>query len=97
MGQWVGQWVELGQITKNRINLELIKIIQFCLKICDLLKHSHLWVGVWVVGSMGGSMAVARSNTKYQINLDLIEIIQFCLKIYDGSMGGGHVKSLEIE
>ena len=48
MGQWVGQLVELGQITKNQINLELIEIIQFCLKICDLLKHPHLWVGVWV-------------------------------------------------
>ena len=57
--------MELGQINKNRINLELIKIIQFSLKICDLLKHPHLWVGVWVVGWMGGSMAGARSNTKY--------------------------------
>ena len=61
----MGQWVELGQITKNRINLELIEIIQFCLQICDLLKHPHLWVGVWVVGWMGGSMAGARLNTKY--------------------------------
>ena len=43
-----------GQIIKNRINLDLIKIIQFCLKIYDLLTHPHLWVGVWVVGWMGG-------------------------------------------
>ena len=43
-----------GQIIKNQINLDLIKIIQFCLKIYDLLTHSHLWVGVWVVGWMGG-------------------------------------------
>ena len=43
-----------GQIIKNRINLDLIEIIQFCLKICDLLRHPHLWVGVWVVGCMGG-------------------------------------------
>ena len=50
-----------GHITKNQINLELIKIIQFCLKICDLLRHPNLW--------MGGSMAGARSNTKYRINL----------------------------
>ena len=59
------QLLDLGQITKNRINLELIKIIQFCLKICDLLTHPHLWVGVWVAGWMGGSMAGDRSNTKY--------------------------------
>ena len=39
---------------KNRINLDLIEIIQFCLKIYDLLRHPHLWVGVWVVGWMGG-------------------------------------------
>ena len=48
-----------GQIIKNQINLDLIKIIQFCLKINDLLRHPHLCVGVWVVGGwmvgwMGG-------------------------------------------
>ena len=36
-----------------------------CLKICDLLRHPHLWVDVWVVGWMGGlicgSMGVVRS------------------------------------
>ena len=59
-----------GQIIKNRINLDLIEIIQFCLKIYDLLRHPHLWVGGWVVGwisglmdgSMGGSMGGTRSN-----------------------------------
>ena len=34
--QSVGQWVASGQMTKNLINLDLIKIIQFCLKIYDL-------------------------------------------------------------
>ena len=33
VGGWVGQWVGSGQITKNLINLDLIEIIQFCLKI----------------------------------------------------------------
>ena len=39
VGGWVGQWVDwvgLGQSTKNLINLDLIKIIQFYLKIYDL-------------------------------------------------------------
>ena len=54
MGQWVGQWVWPGQIIKNQINLDLIEIIQFCLKIYDLLRHAHRWVGVWVVRWMGG-------------------------------------------
>ena len=41
MGGWVvrsvsGQLVGSGQMTKNLINLDLIKIIQFCLKIYDL-------------------------------------------------------------
>ena len=53
-------------VTKNRINLELIEIIQFCLKIFDLLRHPHLWVGGWISGlidgSMGGSMGGTRSN-----------------------------------
>ena len=32
----VRQWVGSGQITNNLINLDIIKIIQFCLKIYDL-------------------------------------------------------------
>ena len=36
LGEWVGEWVGSGQITKNLINLDLIKVIQFCLKIYDL-------------------------------------------------------------
>ena len=43
-----------GQIIKNQINLDLIEIIQFCLKVYDLLRH--LWVGVWVVGWISGLM-----------------------------------------
>ena len=39
-----------GQIIKNQINLDLIEIIQFCLKIYDLLTHPHLPMG----GCMGG-------------------------------------------
>ena len=46
----VGWWVGLCQITKNQINLKLIKIIQFCLKIYDLLRYPHLW---WVIGWVG--------------------------------------------
>ena len=62
----MGQWVGSGHITKNPINLELMKIIQFCLKICDLLRHPHLWVGGvvvgWISGLMDGSMGGTRSN-----------------------------------
>ena len=32
---WV-QWVGSGQMTKNLINLDLIEVIKFCLKIYDL-------------------------------------------------------------
>ena len=63
MGSWVDQWVNgwvngwgPGQIIENRINLDLIEIIQFCLNIYDLLRHLHLSTGVWVVGWMGGWM-----------------------------------------
>ena len=61
MGGRLGQWVGPGQIIKNRINLDLIKIMQFCLKIYDFLIYPCLWVGVWVVGGMGGSMGGFRS------------------------------------
>ena len=61
-----------GQIIKNQINLDLIEIIQFCLKIYDLLRYPHLWVGVWVVlwmgglmdGSMGESMGESMGGTR---------------------------------
>ena len=52
----MGQWEGSGQMTNNSINLDLIKIIQFCLMIYDLLRHPHPWVGVWVVGWFSGSM-----------------------------------------
>ena len=41
---------------------DLIEIIQFCLKIYDLLRHPHPWVGVWVDGWFSGSMGEVRSN-----------------------------------
>ena len=44
LGGWVGQWVGSGQMTKNLINLGLIEIIQFCLKIYDV----GGWMGQWV-------------------------------------------------
>ena len=52
MGGSVSQWVGLGHITKYQINLDLIKIIQFCLKIYDLLRHPHLRAGVLVMGGV---------------------------------------------
>ena len=36
MGGSVLQWVGLSQMSKNLINLDVIEIIQFCLKIYDL-------------------------------------------------------------
>ena len=56
MGGSVGKWVGSGHITKHQINIDLIEIIQFSLKIYDLLRHPHLWVGVLVVGLMDGLM-----------------------------------------
>ena len=41
----VGQWVESGHITEIQINLNIIDIIQFCLKIYDLWRHPHLCAG----------------------------------------------------
>ena len=38
------------QISKNAIRLERIKIFQFCLKIWNLWRIPHPWVGVFLVG-----------------------------------------------
>ena len=59
-----------GHITKNLINLELIETIQFCLKICDLLRHSHLWVGGWISGLMDGSMGMSMARTRSNLSRD---------------------------
>ena len=48
LGGSVGHWVGSDQMTKNLISLDLIKIIQFCLKIYDLQTYPHPWVGGWV-------------------------------------------------
>ena len=58
LGGWVGQWVGSGQMTKNLINLDLIEVIQFCLKIYDLQRHTthqptHGWMCGWLGGSVG--------------------------------------------
>ena len=54
-----------GQIIKNRINLDLIEIIQFCLKIYYLLTPPPMggcmggwvdgWVNMWVNGDHMGT------------------------------------------
>ena len=52
----MGQWLGSCQITKYQINLDIIEIIQFCLKIYDLLKHiTYGWcMGGWVDGWVNG-------------------------------------------
>ena len=52
----MGQWLGSCQITKNQINLHVIEIIQFCLQIYDLWRHTQLWVCVWVVRWVGEVM-----------------------------------------
>ena len=58
----MGQWAGSGQMTNNLINLDLIDIIQFCLKIYDLKETPPAWMGVWVVWWVSGSMGGVRSN-----------------------------------
>ena len=49
-GWFSGSMGGSGQKTKNLINLDVIEIIQFCLKIYDLFRHPQLRVGVWING-----------------------------------------------
>ena len=60
MGGWLGQWFGSCQIIKNRVNRLLIEIIEFCLKIYDLWRHTHLLdrcMGGWMGGSVGQFMS----------------------------------------
>ena len=66
MGGWVGWWVGSCHITKNLINLDLIKIFQFCLEIYDLWRYPHLWVGVCMgclVSQWVGSCQISKYQT----------------------------------
>ena len=56
----MGQWVWSGQMTNNLINLDLIEMIRFCLKIYNLWRHPHPWVGIWMVGWVSWSMGGVR-------------------------------------
>ena len=49
-------------ISQNSIALELIEIFQFHLKIWNLWRLPHPWVGVWFGGWEGGLMGGVRSN-----------------------------------
>ena len=74
------------RISKNSITLELIKIFQFRLKIWNLWRIPHPWVGVWFGGWVGGWVGWwvrSGQNTKNLKNVDWIKIIQFYFKIYD--------------
>ena len=42
----MGQWVGSGHITKYQINLDLIEIIQFCLKIYVLLDILDIFLDI---------------------------------------------------
>ena len=64
MGSWVGQWVGSGQMTNYLINLDIIEIIQFCLKIYDLWRYLHLWLGGWVVQWVNGFGQVILLNNE---------------------------------
>ena len=74
----MGQWVSSYQIIKNRVNSSN-KIIEFCLKIYDLWRHTHLWVGAWVIVWISGW---GHQITRNSIIQKLIKIIQFCLKVF---------------
>ena len=59
--QWVDEWVVgWGHVISLKIktNLNLIEIIQFCLNIYDLWRHSLLYVGMWMGWWMGHSFNI---------------------------------------
>ena len=56
MGGYVVVWVVSCQITRNQINLHLVEIIQFCLKIYDLY-FKHLKVNGYVIVIIIGQMS----------------------------------------
>ena len=76
----MGQWVGSCQNIKNRVNRHLIEIIEFCLKIYDLVETHPPMGGCmgYCVGQWVGSCQITRNS----IIQKLIKIIQFCLKVF---------------
>ena len=76
MGQLVGQWLGSGQMT-NLIKLELIDIIQFCLKIYDFWRHPYLWLDGWFNG--WAHVISLKSNkswpNQYNSIMDILDIL----------------------
>ena len=71
MGGSVGQFLGSGQITKNLINLDLIEIIQFFLRIYDFLRHPQPMggcVGGYLCQGVKGGSGEIINNL---INLDI--------------------------
>ena len=68
MGVWFGVSVESCQITKNVINLDLIKIVEFCLETYDFLRWVYGSVYGWLIGwldewvGMWGHVKSLKSN-----------------------------------
>ena len=63
VGYCMGQWVVSCQITKYQINLDLIEIIQFFLKIYGFWSYpTHGWVVGWMSGLLCGSGSGVMSN-----------------------------------
>ena len=63
---WMGGSIGgVSQMTKNLINLDLIEIIEFCLKIYDLWRHPHPWVSVWMVGGSVGQWVGQFKSQKF--------------------------------
>ena len=61
---WVGQWVGSGKMTKNLIDLDVIEIIQFSLKMLfiETPPPTHPPMGGCEGGWVSGSMDGVRSN-----------------------------------
>ena len=59
----MGQWVRSGHITKYQINLDLIEIIQFCLKIFGFVETPPPMGGC--VGGSVGQWVRSGHVTKY--------------------------------
>ena len=76
----MGQCVCSCQIIKSRVNRHLIEVIEFSLKIYDLVETHPPMGGCmgYCVGQWVGSCQIAKNS----IIRKLIKIIQFCLKVF---------------
>ena len=93
LGGWVGWWVGSGKNTKNQINLALIELFQFCMKIYDLWRYFHTHTTHWSQSLVIEIMSIVHSPTVWLF--DMLLILEILLTFWHLTSYLNHLSPLQ--